>query len=385
MKKIFVFTGGGLAPALNPTLYGVISSAKEKGWQVFGGLFGWASLLPGGKYIDLSNVDISSIKDVGGTFLRSSRTNPFSKPDGIEQIKKRLAELKIDAVVAVGGDDTLGAAAKLFMAGVPIVGIPKTIDNDLFETYFTPGFPSAAHYLSSYVKEIREDAAYALSRIYVIESLGMKAGWLAASAIYGHADIIIPPEREINWDHFIKLLKKRYTDNGNYATVVISQEANFDKPLEVMSEAQPGEQYGHTRKHFICLSLKDKIKKELGIETKALYPGNYIETGKPIELDKKMSIELGQTAINLISENKFGFAPCVLRPDAKDIKLIIKPISLDKVSGNGKFRPMPDEYFDLVTLLPTQKFTEYMKPILGVYQPSDDEYTKLIKKITSQS
>src|SRR3989338_8604604 len=116
MKKIFVFTGGGLAPALNPTLYGVVHAARQEGWSVCGGLFGWASLLLGGRHVSLDTLNIEGIRGEGGTILRSSRINPFADPDGIQQVKKRLRELNVDAVIAIGGDDTLGAAAKLFQA-----------------------------------------------------------------------------------------------------------------------------------------------------------------------------------------------------------------------------------------------------------------------------
>ena len=170
-KTILVFNGGGLAPALNPTLYGVITKAKKQGFKILGGMYGWASLLDNGRIVDLTKLNIEPIKNIGGTFLRSSRTNPFNVKDGVTQLKDKIKEHKIDYLVAIGGNDTMGAAERLFREeNLPIIGIPKTIDNDLPETYFTPGFPSAAFYFSSYVKEIREDAAYALSRIYIIEA-----------------------------------------------------------------------------------------------------------------------------------------------------------------------------------------------------------------------
>jgi len=159
MKTLFVFTGGGLAPVLNPTLYGVVTAARQKGWRVLGGLHGWASLLSEGRYVDFTNLNIESLKENGGTILRSSRTNPYAVADGVKQVKKTLETREIDAIVAIGGDDTLGAAAKLAADGVHIVGIPKTVDNDLPGTYFTPGFPSAAYYLAAFVDEIKRDAA----------------------------------------------------------------------------------------------------------------------------------------------------------------------------------------------------------------------------------
>jgi 6-phosphofructokinase 1 len=380
-KKILVFTGGGLAPALNPTLYGVITAARKEGAQILGGLFGWASLLRNGRIINLDKLNINALKNVGGTFLRSSRTNPLSLPNGLEQVKEKIKELKIDAVVAIGGNDTLTAAHKLAEAGLPIVGVPKTIDNDLSETYFTPGFPSAANYLANFTKEIKEDAAYALSRIFIIEAMGMEAGWLTLSSIYGHADVILPPEWQFNFNDVLKTISERYEKNGNYAVVVIAQEAHFDEAIEARAENQIGEQYGHVRKSFICLSLKDRIKKELGIDTKALYPGNFLETGKSSALDRDLAIKLGRKAIELIKKEQYGFMANIIRPNNKTTTLKISSISLDKVIGEKNYRKLPDDYFDREKFLPTKKFLDYMEPILGKYKPKEDAYTKLIKKI----
>lgn len=382
MKKILVFTGGGLAPALNATLYGVITSAKKNGWEVWGGLFGWASLLPGGKQINLTNVDIEPIREHGGTFLRSSRTNPLAQENVVEIIKKKIAELEIDAIVAIGGDDTLGAAKKLAEAGLPIIGIPKTIDNDLPGTYFTPGFPSAAHYLADFTRQIKEDAAYSLSRIFVIESLGMKAGWLAASAIYGGADVIIPPEWEFDIDKILDLIKKRYQENGNYAVVVISQEAKFKQSIFVKNDLQTDE-FGHTRQEYIALGLRQHITEKLGINTKALYPGNYLESDQPIAIDRDLAIALGEKALKLIENKEYGEMVCITRPDEKVNNLGVGTISLQEIVRNQKIKTLPEEYFDKETMLPTQKFLDYMEPILGKYTTKDDEYTRLTKQINS--
>lgn len=380
--KILVFTGGGLAPALNPTLYGVIKTAQKKGWQVLGGKFGWASMLPDGKTIDLTKVNINVLKNHGGTILRSSRTNPFKTENIVEIIKNRIKELDIDAIIAIGGDDTLGAAKKLSEAGVPIIGIPKTIDNDLATTYFTPGFPSAAFYLSDFVRQIKEDAAYTLSRIFIIESLGMKAGWLATSSIYGGADIIIPCEWEIDLEYLTKKVKEVYEKNGNYAVIVLGQEAKFNPQLNAVEDTQLGEQFGHKRQHFVCLALRDYLKEKLGIETKALYPGNYLESDSPIKIDQKLAIKLGQKAIELVAKKQFGMTPVISRPHPEKNKLQVDIVPINEVATE-KYNSMPAEYFDLKNFQPTQKFLDYMEPILGKYKKTDDEYTKLIKLINN--
>lgn len=379
-KTILVFTGGGVAPALNPTLYGVINGAKKEKAKILGGIFGWASLLDDGKIIDLDKLNIEPIEDVGGTILRSSRTNPFKIENGIGQIKKNIKKHKIDYIIAIGGDDTLGAARRLVEEeNLPIIGIPKTIDNDLSGTYFTPGFPSAAHYISSFAKEIKIDAAYALQRIFVIEVMGMHAGWLSASASYGWADLIIPPEKEIKLDNFFTLLEKKYKENGNFATVAISQEAKIEGGICGIVDDQK-DLFGVTRHELICVNLKQEIKKRLDIDSKILLPGNWLETGKPIEIDKKFAIELGEKAIELIKEGKIGFMANLVRPNPKSLEIKIDSINLGDVVGENKYRNLPDEYFDYNNLKVTEKFYDYMKPILGKYE-AQNEYLKLIKKI----
>jgi len=378
-KNILVFTGGGLAPALNPTLFGVINKAKKNGFKILGGLFGWACLLDGGKVIDLENIGISSIKKVGGTFLRSSRTNPFNIEGGVEQIKKNIKKYNIDYIIAIGGDDTLGAANKLFnQEKIPIIGIPKTIDNDLPETYWTPGFPSAAYYFSNYVEQIREDAAYALSRIYIVESMGRSSGWLASSGIYGGADIIIPPEKEIKVENLLRLTELRYKENGNFALIVVAEEAKFDQKVQGFDQDQ-SDSFKVKRSYFISLPLQKLIKEKLGINTKAVVPGNYLESGKPTKVDRKYAIKMGQAAVELIRKKKLGQ---MIKLQKENNKIKISSIELKNVFANNEERLLEENMFDWENLKPTQKYLDYMQPILGTYQPQKEQlYNKLLDKI----
>ncbi len=365
MKTLFVFTGGGLAPALNATIYGVVTEARKNGWRVLGGLHGWASLMPGGRHVDLTNLNIESLKMNGGTILRSSRTNPYATPDGPASVRARIKELGVDAIVAIGGDDTLGAAAKLSREGISIVGIPKTVDNDLPHTYYTPGFPSAAYYLATFTEEIKRDAAYALSRIYIIEAMGMKAGWLTCSGALGGADLVLPPEWKISWGHTLELLVERYKKNGNFAVVIVSQEAHFDEPLEAPTILPGGhfaDQYGHARKSFICLTLRDRLQKELGIESKALYPGNYVETGAPIPFDRDMAILLGRKAAELLEAGTHGMMVRLVRPDPSALEIITDAAQFEKILDQPH-RPLDQNMFDHETLLPTKPFFDYMAPL----------------------
>jgi ATP-dependent phosphofructokinase / diphosphate-dependent phosphofructokinase len=375
-KTILVFTGGGLAPALNSTLYGVISAAKKNNIKVLGGMFGWASLLNNGKIIDLSNTDISAIKNIGGTFLRSSRSHPLAQKDGLRQVKKQIKKYNIDYLIAIGGNDTMKAAHDLSQKDISIIGIPKTIDNDLSGTYWTPGFPSAAHYLANFAMEIKKDAAYALSRIYIIESLGQDAGWLTAAASYGHADVIIPPEREVDLNKVLEAIKTKYQDNGNYATVIVAQEAKFKQKLNRLDNDQV-DHYQTKRSSYICLALREEIKKYIpGVTVKALYPGNYLQSGFPIDIDKKTAMELGKRAIKLVKRGESGKMACLIK---KGNKIKISDTDLNNVL---KLKTIPDDYFDWDKFRVTKKYLNYMEPVLGKYQRiSHDPYYKLIKKV----
>lgn len=381
MKTLFVFTGGGLAPALNPTIYGVITEARKNGWRVLGGLHGWASLLNDGRHVDLTNLDVESLKENGGTILRSSRANPYATPDGPTQVKNTLRALGVDAVVAIGGDDTLGAAAKLSREGISIVGIPKTVDNDLPHTYYTPGFPSAAYYLASFTDEIKRDAAYALSRIYIIEAMGFKAGWLTCAGALGGADVVLPPEWKISWKHTLELLSKRYKKNGNFAVVVASQEAHFDEDIAGIPDQQIGEGHGHTRHSFICLTLRDKIRAELGIDAKPLYPGNYVETGAPIPFDRDLAIALGHKAVELLHAGTSGMMVRLVRPDPSALDITTDAIPFEKIIAQPH-RPLDPDMFDHENLLPTKTFFDYMAPLTQDF-PSfrNSAYTQLMHTI----
>jgi len=375
-KKILIFTGGGLAPALNATLYGVISSAQKNKLQVLGGMFGWACLGEEGKIIDLTNTNIEPIKNTGGTFLRSSRTDPYKLPKGIKGIKKRIKDLDIDYIIAIGGNDTLGAASRLAKDGVAIIGVPKTVDNDIPQTYFSPGFASAAHYISNFCNEIREDAAFALSRIYIVEIMGADSGWLTAASSYGNADVIIPPEKQVDLKNLLKIIKKRYNTNGKFATVAVAQHANFGKSLSAIEDDQKDE-YGTKRPEFIGLALRDKIKKELNINTKLVAPGNYAQTGPPIDLDRKLGQKLGKHAVRLLQQGKTGYMVNITNSDGK---LTISDTELNSIDWK-KLKILDNTYFDFDKYQVKKKFLNYMKPILGKYKNLDSNYWKLIKKI----
>ncbi len=376
MKRVLVFTGGGIIKVLNSTLIGVVNEAKKSGIEVFGGIGGWSSLVDDSRFVDLTRMKIDHLGDIGGSFLRTSRVNPFKVPEGEKKVFEKIKKHKIDAVIAIGGNDTLGTAKKLHKKGLNVVGIPKTIDNDLSGTYFTPGFPSAAKHMAEYVSLLRRDAATSYHGIVVIESMGGHAGWLPASTIYGDADIIVPPEKSVDMDYFLKYLEDYYNKNNHYCVIVVSKEADFGiKGLSIQPDA-----YGQPLRDAIAISLKQEIVKKIKSlrgSCRAVIPGHIVSAGKPIEIDKKIAFDLGRESVRLVKDKKFGQMPNIVL-DKKSKKLKIGSIKLDKVVGDKNYRILDESYFDFKNFRPKKKFLDYMQPILGKHEPGHKEYYKFL-------
>ena len=380
-KTLLVLTGGGLAPALNPTLYGLIKSAQEQKMKILGGLFGWTCLGEQGRMIDLTEFNPDPIKRVGGTFLRSSRTNPFAINDGIVILKKKLKENNIDYIVAVGGNDTLGAALKLFQQeDIKVVGIPKTIDNDLQATYWAPGYPSAAHFTAQFSYEVKIDAAYALSRVFIIEVLGRKSGWLAAAGAFGLADVIIPPEKVVSLDSVLQQVASKYKENGSFATVIISEETRFDKEiLGINQVTDRSDKFNIKRKSFVAMGLQEKVIAELGIDCKALFPGNFMQSGTPTEIDRNFAINLGQQAVGLLSSGQFGYMASLERPSKRSLDINLTQVPLSEAVNKERY--LDDTYFDFDKLAVKQKFFDYAEPFLSQDNYSQSSYLSLINRL----
>ncbi|MFA6525069.1 MAG: 6-phosphofructokinase [Patescibacteria group bacterium] len=380
-KTIITFTGGGLAAALNATLYGVISAGQKKGYKVLGGIEGWKSLLVGGKTIDLTDIDLSVLQTHGGTFLRSSRTNPLKEDNGIDQLKSRIKELGIDAIVAIGGDDTMSAAYEVSkQLAIPVIGLPKTVDNDLPGTYWSPGFPTAASKIINITKQVKEDAAYALKRVFLVETIGMKAGWIPAASCLADPDLIVVPEREVSLDSLMQAIEKKYKSNGEYATVVIAEEVRFDRSVSGISDNQKDKFRKESRQNFISIGLREKIKEELGIYAQCIIPRNYLQTGKPIDIDREYAIKLGEYAVELLEKGESGKMCCIVRPDNSNKEFYLDSISLQDVVGGVHQHKLDDSLFDFASFQVKEKMREYVSSFTETDDLSE-EYKNLQDKI----
>jgi 6-phosphofructokinase 1 len=383
-KTIITFTGGGLAAALNATLYGVVIAAQKKGYKVLGGIEGWKSLLDGGKFIDLTDLDLSVLKHQGGTFLRSSRTNPLKEVNGINQLKKKVKELGIDAIVAIGGDDTMSAAYEVSRElSMPVIGLPKTVDNDLAGTYWSPGFPTAASKIINITKQVKEDAAYALKRIFLVETIGMKAGWIPAASCLANPDLIVAPEREVSLDSLLQAIEKKYKSNGEYATVVIAEEVRFDRAVSGISDNQKDKFRKESRQNFISIGLREKIKEELGIYAQCIIPRNFLQTGIPIDIDKEYAVKLGEQAVRMIENGDTAKMGCIVRPDESRKEFEISSVLLEKVFGEENQHVLDDSLFDFQKFQVKDKMREYVSSFIEM-DAENQEYSDLQNTILKQ-
>lgn len=303
--KIGVLTGGGDCPGLNAVIRAVVRKSLNNNHEVIGIKNGWKGLLDA----ETEKLDINSITGIlqkGGTILGTSRTNPYKKENGLEKTKENFKKLKLDALIVIGGEDTLGVAYKLTKDGLEnIVGVPKTIDNDLSATDYTFGFDTAINIVTECIDRLHTTAE-SHHRIIVVEVMGRHAGWIATEAgIAGGADIILIPEKPIDLEEIAFCLKKRKERGRTYSIIVVSEGATFKKDYLVLQEEQKDE-FGHVRLGGIGQILAEKIEKMTGFETRVTVLGHIQRGGSPTAFDRVLATRFGIKAVELVLSKKFG-------------------------------------------------------------------------------
>jgi len=302
--KIGILTGGGDCPGLNPVIRAVVRSAVNHGDEVIGIRYGWKGLIEKDT-IALDLKSISGILPKGGTILGTSRTNPYKKEGGVAAVKKNIKALKLNALIAVGGEDTLGVATKLHAEGVDVVGVPKTIDNDLSATDFTFGFDTAVNIVMECIDRLHTTAE-SHNRILVAEVMGRHAGWIAAYAgIAGGADYILVPEFPIDMDELCSSIKKRNERGKNFSIIVVSEGASF-KDERLLVQEQKLDEFGHVRLGGIGEMLGKYIEERTGFETRVTVLGHIQRGGSPTAFDRVLGTRFGVCAYTLVKEKKFG-------------------------------------------------------------------------------
>jgi ATP-dependent phosphofructokinase / diphosphate-dependent phosphofructokinase len=257
---------------------------------------------------DLSIESTRGILPRGGTILGSSRTNPFKHDDGPERIRKTIDSLGLDGLIAIGGEDTLGAAAKLADLGMPVLGVPKTIDNDIGATDMTFGFDTAVQVASDAIDRLHTTAE-SHHRNLVVEVMGRHAGWIALhSGMAGGADVILIPERPFDIDEVCRLIRRRHSRGRYFSIVVVAEGA---KPAEGTMETVTGtrDEFGHERLGGIGQRLEREIEERTGFETRTTVLGHIQRGGTPTAFDRVLATRFGIAAIDAATERRWGMMP----------------------------------------------------------------------------
>ncbi len=303
--RIGILTGGGDCPGLNPVIRAVVRRALLAGYEIVGIKNGWKGLVENDT-MPLNINAISGILPKGGTILGTSRTNPYKKEGDLKKVQDNFKKMGLDALVAVGGEDTLGVASKLVKDGLPnIVGVPKTIDNDLSATDYTFGFDTALNVAMECIDRLHTTAE-SHHRIIIAEVMGRHAGWIAIEAgIAGGADVILIPEKPIDLEEVCKIIKQRHERGKTFSIVVVAEGAQF-KDGSMVTQEQKLDAFGHVRLGGIGETLAELIEEKTGFETRVSVLGHIQRGGSPTAFDRVLGTRFGVKAVELIIGKKFG-------------------------------------------------------------------------------
>jgi len=308
--KVGILTGGGDCPGLNAVIRAVVRKGIfHYGDEFVGFLEGWRGLVED-KSMVLDLETVSGILPRGGTILRTSRTNPSKKPDGLDRCAATIAKHKLDALIAIGGDDTLSVAQKLYERGVKVIGVPKTIDNDLAGTDYTFGFDTAVNVVCEAIDRVHTTAE-AHNRVMVVEVMGRDAGWIALySGIAGGADVILIPERPFDIDKVADQIRQRHERGRYFSIVVVAEGAKFASNTDghgaPVVQDMGKDEFGHAKLGGIANILAREIERRTGYETRAVVLGHIQRGGSPSAFDRVLASRYGLGAIDMAHRGEFG-------------------------------------------------------------------------------
>jgi len=317
--KVGVLTGGGDCPGLNAVIRAVVRAAYQKKWEVVGFRHGWKGIVKNEQMkLDLSAV--SGVLPRGGTILGTSRTNPYKDPKMLESLKQTFKDEKLDALVAIGGEDTLGVANKLAQEGLPVVGVPKTIDNDLNATDYTFGFDTAVNIATECIDRLHTTAE-SHDRVMVTEIMGRHAGWITLHAgLAGGADFILLPEFAVSVDEVCDVIRKRHQRGKTFSIVAVSEGAKVEGLGEVL-QTQEKDAFGHVRLGGIGQTLSKIIEEKTGFETRYTVLGHIQRGGSPTAFDRVLGTRFGVKAIELVEQKKWGYMVSLKGVDITSVKI----------------------------------------------------------------
>jgi ATP-dependent phosphofructokinase / diphosphate-dependent phosphofructokinase len=338
--RVGILTGGGDCPGLNAVIRAVVRRLAADGWEAVGVREGWRGLVDG-LFMPLGLRDVSGILPRGGTILGTSRTNPFKLDGGGEGVLTTFADERLDALVAIGGEDTLGVAARLYREhGFPVVGVPKTIDNDLNATDYTFGFDTAVTIATEAIDRLHTTAE-SHNRVMVVEVMGRHTGWIAVhSGIAGGADVILIPEHPMTVEDACAIIEKRHQGGKDFSIVVVSEGyeltfASGERRL-VAGEARASDEFGHVRFGGVGDALAREIEQQTGYETRVTVLGHVQRGGTPTPRDRVLATRYGLKAAELVLAGEHG-RMAALHGDA------VVDVSLD--DATEELKTVPPEWY----------------------------------------
>ena len=309
-KRVALLTGGGDCPGLNAVIRAVTRRSLDRGHEVIGVRGGWRGLVDG-TFEELDYRSISGILPRGGTIIGTTRTNPYKVDGGVERVLEHSREQRLDALVAIGGEDTLGVAARLHEEhGYPVVGVPKTIDNDLSATDYTFGFDTAMTIATEAIDRLHTTAE-SHNRVMVVEVMGRHTGWIAVmSGIAGGADVILIPEDPVTVEDACDDLRHRHERGKDFSIVVVSEgyELTYSsgEKQQIAQEPAATDQFGHVRLGGVGDALAREIEERTGYETRVTVLGHVQRGGTPTPRDRVLATRFGLKAADLVDEGRWG-------------------------------------------------------------------------------
>ena len=332
-RRIGILTGGGDCPGLNAVIRAVTRRSLDRDYEVVGVLHGWRGMVEGA-FRPLDAQAISGILPRGGTILRTSRTNPYKVEGALDRVRHHLASF--DGLVAIGGEDTLGVAARLHREeGAPVVGVPKTIDNDLSATDYTFGFDTAVSIVTEAIDRLHTTAE-SHDRVMVVEVMGRHAGWIAVhSGIAGGADAILIPELPVGIEQCCDLIQQRHGRGKDFSIIVVAE--GYVPPGDDLPAAEV-DQFGHPRLGGIGERVAKEIEKRTGYETRVSALGHVQRGGSPTAFDRVLATRFGCFAADLVHEGRFGQMASL-----RGVDIVGVPLE----SAVTELKTVPQELYDL--------------------------------------
>ncbi|MBX5328951.1 MAG: ATP-dependent 6-phosphofructokinase [Candidatus Bathyarchaeota archaeon] len=338
--KVGVLSGGGDAPGINAVIRAVVRKGIQNyGYEVVGVKDGWRGLLEG-EFLPLSLNAVSGILPRGGSILGTSRTNPFKREKGPETIMKNAEKTGIEAVVVIGGDDTLSVAFKMGDFGLKCVGVPKTIDNDLSGTDYTFGFNTAVAIATEALDRLHTTAE-AHNRVIILEVMGRYTGHIALEVgLAGGADVILIPEKPFDIDEVCRYIRRRQERGRNFSLIVVAEGAKPKGGKEIVY-SESIDEFGHISLGGVGYFLGKEIEKCTGIETRVVVLGHLQRGGSPTAFDRILATRFGIAAVDFVHEGKFGRMVAI-----QGNKIVSVPLK----TVVGKRKPVDLELYEIASV-----------------------------------